>query len=84
MSKAQLTEQRLIEVINVALEYDWPHKDRPCRVDSLRKIKQPDRNWEVESYGTSGPDLGHVPDCDELRQQVLYELSQKYDVLWGK
>lgn len=84
MPKAQLTEQRLIEVINVAFEHNWPHTDRPCRVEALREVTRPDRNWEVDTYSTSGSDLLHSPDCDDIRQRVLEALIPNYDVLWKK
>ena len=84
MPKALLTEQKLIAAINVALAHDWPHKDRPCRVEALRKVKLPDRNWVVDTYSTSGPNLAHVQDCEELSQRVLDELFPIYDVLWNK
>lgn len=84
MSKALLTEQQLINAINIALANDWPHADRPCRVESLRKATKINLNWEIDTFSTSGPDLSHTLDCDALRQRVLDELIPKYDVIWDK
>lgn len=84
MLKAVITEKLLLDAINIALANDWPHKDRPCRVEALIKTTKPDRNWDVDIYSTSGPDLLHSTKCDEIRQHVLNELMPKYDVIWDK
>ena len=84
MAKDLLSEQRLLEVINIALEKDWAHKDCHCDVRSLRKINLPERNWEVAGFGTGGTTLLYTAECDELRQRVLEELVPKYDVLWSE
>lgn len=82
MDKALITEQRLIEAINLALRHDWPHKDCHCQVLALRKVKYPERNWEVESTSTGGPNLLHAEDCQLLLERLLNELAGRYDVQW--
>jgi hypothetical protein len=84
MPKALVTEQQLINAINVALANDWPHADRPCRVESLRKTGKINLNWEIDTFSRSGTDLSHALDCDGLRQRVLDELTPKYNVIWDK
>lgn len=85
MSKALVTEQQLINAINMALANDWPYADRPCRVESLRKAEKTNLNWEIDTFSTSGTDLlSHALDCDGLRQRVLDELTLKYNVIWDK
>ena len=83
MGKTLLSEQKLVDAINSALAKDWAHPERFCRVESLKKVGRPDRNWEVDTDSTSGPDLRHATECDALRQRVLSELASKYDVLWS-
>lgn len=82
MAKDLLSEQKLLEVINVALKKDWIHEDCHCDVRSLKRINTPERNWEIEVFGTGGTNLHHTAECDALRQRVLEELVRKYDVLW--
>lgn len=84
MAKDLLSEQQLLEVINVALAKDWTHKDCHCDVRNLRKINLPERNWEVAEVGTGGTTLLYTAECDALRQRVLDELVPKYDVLWSE
>ena len=88
MAKELLSEQQLLEVINVALEKDWAHKDCHCAVGSLRKINLPERNWEVAGFNTGGTTLlcpaEYTAECDALRQRVLEKLVPKYDVLWSE
>ena len=83
MAKAQISERNLVEVINLALAKDWPYKDRPCRVEALKKVSHADRNCEVATDSTSGPDLRHVQECNTLRRRILDELAPKYDVIWS-
>lgn len=82
MVKTLLPEQKLVEAINNALAKDWPHSERLCRVESVKKANRPNCNWEVATDSTSGPDLRHAAECETLRQRVLEELASKYDVLW--
>lgn len=82
MTKALITEQRLIEAINLALRHDWPHKDCHCEVVALRKVKYPERNWEVQVKSTGGANLLHTEECESLLEKVLSELVGKYDVQW--
>ncbi|UVM48075.1 hypothetical protein LOY38_16760 [Pseudomonas sp. B21-015] len=82
MAKQQIPEAQLIDVINNELVSRWPHKARTCRVERLRKVSFPERNWEIDTMSNGGPDLDHVGACDELRNAVLEELSSKYDVQW--
>ena len=82
MEKHLLPERALVNTINLALTKDWPHKDRPCRVESLKKASQPICNWAVDTDSVSGPDLRHAAECDKLRRRVIDEMAQKYDVLW--
>lgn len=82
MEKTLLSERKLVDAINSALAKSWSHPERPCRVESLKKASRPDRNWEVDTDSTSGPDLLHAEECSTLRKRVLAELASKYDVLW--
>lgn len=82
MAKALITEQHLIEVINLALRHDWPHKDCHCAVTALRKVEYPERNWEVETTNMGGANLLHTEECEHLLERVLSELVGKYDVQW--
>lgn len=82
MTKALITEQRLIEAINLALRHDWPHKDCYCEVAALRKVEYPERNWEVEHTSMDGTNLLHTEECEILLERVLSELVEKYDVQW--
>ena len=82
MTKALITEQRLIDAINLALRHDWPHKDCHCEVSALSKVKYPERNWEVEQTSMGGSDLLHAEECERLLDRVLNELVVKYDVKW--
>lgn len=84
MTKALITEQRLIEAINLALRHDWPHKDCHCEIAALRKVEYPERNWEVEDTSISGVNLLHTEECECLLKRVLSELVGKYDVQWPK
>lgn len=84
MVKALITEQKLMEAINLALAHDAPSNDKPCRVEAIQKAAFPDRNWEIVAFSTSGSDLLHAQDCDKLRQAILDELAPKYDVVWEK
>ena len=43
MTKTLITEQRLIEAINLALRHDWPHKDCYCEVAALKKVEYPEK-----------------------------------------
>ena len=83
MTKARITEQRLIDAINLALRHDWPHKDCRCEVVALRKVECPERNWEVESTSMDGANLLHAEECELLMGRVLNELVGKYDVQWA-
>jgi hypothetical protein len=83
MTKALITEQRLIEAINLALRHDWPHKDCHCEVAALRRVKYPERNWEVEHTNMGGTSLLHTEECERLLERVLNELIGKYDVQWA-
>jgi hypothetical protein len=82
MTRALITEQRLIEAINLALLHDWPHKDCHCKVAALRKVEHPKRNWEVEVTSVGGANLLHTEKCERLLEKVLSELDGKYNVQW--
>lgn len=82
MAKQQIPEAQLIDVINNELVSRWSHKTHTCRVERLRKVSFPERNWEIDTMSNGGPALDHVGACDELRNAVLEELSSKYDVQW--
>ena len=82
MAKSLVPEKVLIEIINTALADRWPDKEHTCRVLTLKRVDLPERNWEVESFGSGGVDLLHTSDCDDLRQLVLEGLVRKYDVEW--
>lgn len=82
MAKGLLSEEQLLGVINETLAKKWAHKDCYCRVDSLKKASLPRRNWEVDTFSTGGITLSHSKECDELRQSVLNEIVEKYDVRW--
>lgn len=82
MTKALITEQRLIDAINLALRHDWPHKDCHCEVSALRKVEYPERNWEVELTHMGGANLLRTEECERLLDRVLNELVGKYDVQW--
>ncbi len=82
MTKALITEQRLIEIINLALHHDWAHKDCQCEVAALRKVGYPERNWEVEVTSINGANLLYAQECEHLLEKVLGELIGKYDVQW--
>jgi len=88
LAKDLLSEQQLLEVINIALAKDWVHKDCHCSVGSLRKINHPERNWEAAGFNTGGITLRcpaeYTAKCDALRQRVLEEMVRKYDVLWSE
>jgi hypothetical protein len=60
MTKALITEQRLIDVINLGLRRDWPHKNCHCEVLALRRVEYPERNWEVERTRMGGANLLHT------------------------
>ena len=82
MEKALITSQKLIDVINLALDHDWKHKDCYCRVDSLKKVVIGERNWELSTHSTGGHDLCRTDECTSLIQRVLSELATKYNVSW--
>lgn len=82
MTKALITEQRLIDAINLALRHDWPDKDCHCEISALRKVEYPERNWEVETTSVGGANLLHTEECERLLDRVLNELVGKYDVKW--
>ena len=80
--KALITAARLVDAINIGLQKDWKHKDHHCRVIGLKRVNYPERNWEVESYGTGGKDLMRSTECQQLLDRILNELVTKYDVIW--
>ena len=82
MTKALITEQRLIDAINLALRHDWPHKDCHCEVAALTKVKYAERNWEVQEKSIGGANLLHTEECESLLEKVLSDLVGKYDVQW--
>ena len=82
MTKALITEQRLIDTINLALRRDWHHKDCHCEVSALRKVKYPKSNWKAELTNMGGANLLHTEECEHLLDRVLNELVKKYDVQW--
>lgn len=83
MTKSLITEQSLIDAINLALRHDWPHKDCHCEVSALRKANYPGRNWEVEFTSMGGANLLHTEECERLLGRVLNELVGKYEVQWA-
>lgn len=82
MNKAKITEEALLDAINLALENDWEHPNCHCRVEKLRQANRTSGNWEVDSVNYGGETLEHHSECDELRKRVLDELYPKYDVAW--
>ena len=66
MTKTLIAEQRLVEVINLELRHDWPHKDCHCEVAALRRVKCPERNWEVERTSMGGVSLLHTEECERF------------------
>ena len=82
LTKTLITEQHLIEEINLPLHHDWAHKDCHCEVAALRKVSYPERNWEVDVTSTNGANLLYTQECEHLLEIVLSGLAGKYDVQW--
>lgn len=84
MNKVLITEQLLIDAINLALRNDCQHKDCHCQVVALKKVEYPERNWEVERSTTGGSNLLHTEECQRILDRVLNELVARYDVQWAE
>ena len=82
MTKALITEQQLVDVINSALRNDWPLKDCHCEVAALKRVNFPERNWEVELTSMGGASLLHTEECERLLKRVSNDLVAEYDVHW--
>ena len=82
MGKDHLSEQQLLDRINSALEKDWPYPEQHCRVLSLKKVSDINRNWMAEPPNTGGLDHLLKDECDALCLTVLDDLASRYDVSW--
>ena len=81
MAKTLISERHLIDAINLALSKGWTHVDAHCEVTGLKRVSLPERNWEVTMTNTGG-DFRREEECQTLKDRVLAEIVQKYDVSW--
>ena len=84
MEKSLCTEQQLLDAANCAIAKELPHPEHEWRVESLRIVNHPNRNWDADQITTmrKSTDLRHIAECEALCERVLDELASKYDVSW--
>ena len=81
-NKTLLSEAELVRKLNEAIAAQWPHADRTCCVESLKKRHGDGSNWEVDIDSTGGRDLMHAAECDTLRKRIVEAFAAQYDVRW--
>lgn len=84
MEKILLTERKLLDAIKCAIVKECPHPEHECRVESLKIVNHPNRNWEADQITTmrKSTDLWHMEECEALCERVLERLASEFDVSW--